>query len=167
MATRYSHTFIWDAPLDAIHAMWTDPVFQERRAQAGSPVRAEAKVTDTGAGVQISVFRQMRIDPPGFLKNFVGDSIGIQETQVWDTPASGTLLVEIQKQPGDVRGTIRAVESGGTTTVTVDAEVTVRVPLVGSKVEGYVASILQKLLDHDAELGKEWLSNPPSDAASG
>ena len=158
MATPYSHTFTWNAPLDAVHAMWTDPAFQERRAQAGSPIRAEATVTRTDRGAEISVFRLMRIDPPGFLKNFVGDSIGIQETQVWADPASGTLLVEIQKQPGDVRGNLRAVESGGVTTVTVDAEVSVRVPLLGGKVEGYVASILEGLLQHDAKLGSAWLA---------
>jgi hypothetical protein len=166
MATSYTHTFTWDAPLETVHAMWTDPVFQERRAQAGSPVRAESHVSKENGHAEISLFRLMRIDPPGFLKNFVGDSIGIQETQVWDGPAAGTLLVEIQKQPGDVRGTIRATESGATTTITVDVEVSVRVPLLGGKVEKYVAGILDQLLNHDDRLGRAWLAEQgPAPAA--
>ncbi len=158
MATRYSHTMTWDAPAAAVYAMITDPVYQEQRAQAGSPLRAESSVSDSGDGAIISVFRQMAINPPGFIKNFVGDTIGIQETQTWTSPTTATLLVEILKQPGDVRGTVRLTESGSSTVVTVDAQVAVRVPLVGGKVESYVAGILDLLLAKDEELGKAWLA---------
>jgi len=158
MATRYSHTFTWDAPPAAVHAMITDPVYQEQRAQAGSPIRAESAVSTGPDGTTISVFRLMAIDPPGFLKSFVGDSIGIQETQTWTSPTEATLLVEILKQPGDVRGTLRLRESGSSTVVTVEAQIAVKVPLVGGKVETYVAGIVDRLLDKDAELGKAWLA---------
>lgn len=158
MATRYQHTMTWDAPAAAVYAMITDPAFQEQRSQAGNPIRAESAVAPTGSGATVSVFRQMSIDPPGFIKNFVGDSIGIQETQTWTSPTTATLLVEILKQPGDVKGTVRLSESGGSTVVTVDAEIAVKVPLVGGKVEGYVAGILDKLLTKDEEIGKAWLA---------
>jgi hypothetical protein len=158
MATRYQHTFTWDAPAAAVHAMVTDPVYQEQRAQAGSPIRAESSVSTGPGGTTISVFRLMAIDPPGFIKNFVGDSIGIQETQTWTSPAEASLLVEILKQPGDVRGTIRLTESGAATVVTVEAQIAVKVPLIGGKVEGYVAGIVDRLLDKDEELGKAWLA---------
>ncbi|WP_019878222.1 DUF2505 domain-containing protein [Sporichthya polymorpha] len=158
MATRYTHTFTWDAPPAAVHAMVTDPAYQEQRAQAGNPISAEASVTGGADGTTISVYRLMAIDPPGFLKNFVGDKIGIQETQTWTSPTEATLLVEILKQPGDVRGTIRLAESGASTVVTVEASIAVKVPLVGGKVESYVASIVDRLLAKDEELGKTWLA---------
>lgn len=158
MATRYHYSMTWDAPAAAVYAMITDPAFQEQRSQAGSPIRAESAVATTGNGATISVFRQMAIDPPGFIKNFVGDSIGIQETQTWTSPTTATLLVEILKQPGDVKGTVRLSESGASTVVTVDAEIAVKVPLVGGKVEGYVAGILDKLLGKDEQIGKAWLA---------
>ena len=158
MATRYQHTMTWDAPAAAVYAMITDPAFQEQRSQAGNPIRAESAVAPTGSGATVSVFRQMSNDPPGFIKNFVGDSIGIQETQTWTSPTTATLLVEILKQPGDVKGTVRLSESGASTVVTVDAEIAVKVPLVGGKVEGYVAGILDKLLTKDEEIGRTWLA---------
>lgn len=159
MATRYQHTFTWDAPAAAVYAMITDPGYQDQRSKAGSPIRAEASVAATAGGATISVFRQMAIDPPGFIKSFVGDSIGIQETQTWTSPTEAALVVEILKQPGGVQGTLRLSESGSSTTVTVDAEIAVRVPLVGGKVEGYVASILDRLLNKDEEIGRAWLSH--------
>ena len=158
MATRYAHSFTWDAPAAAVYAMITDPAYQEQRSQAGSPLRAESSVTPTAGGATISVFRQMAIDPPGFIKSFVGDSIGIQETQTWAGPTEADLLVEILKQPGGVKGTLRLSESGSSTVVTVDAEIAVKVPLVGGKVEGYVADILDRLLNKDEELGQAWLA---------
>ncbi len=158
MATRYHHTMTWDAPAAAVYSMITDPGYQQQRSQAGSPIRAESSVTPTGDGATISVFRQMAIDPPGFIKSFVGDSIGIQETQTWTTPTRATLLVQILKQPGDVKGTLQLRESGSSTVVTVEAEISVRAPLIGGKVEGYVAGILDRLLDKDDEIGQAWLA---------
>jgi hypothetical protein len=158
MATRYSHTFTWDAPASTVYAMITDPAYQEQRSQAGNPIRAESSVSPTADGATISVFRQMRIDPPGFIKSFVGDSIGIKETQTWAGPTLATLSVQIVKQPGGVEGTLRLTESGSSTAVTVDAEITVRAPLIGGKIEGYVAGILDRLLASDEELGKAWLA---------
>jgi hypothetical protein len=35
----------------------------------------------------------------------------------------------------------------------------VKVPLVGGKVESYVAGMLDKLLTKDAELGRAWLAD--------
>jgi hypothetical protein len=166
MGTRYEHTITWEAPAAAVYAMIINPAFQEQRSQAGSPIRAESSVTRTGDGATISVFRKMAIDPPGFIKNFVGNSIGIQETQTWTSPTQATLLVEILKQPGDVKGTLRLSESGSSTVVTVNAEIAVKVPLIGGKVEGYVAGILDNLLNKDDEIGRAWLSSPSSDATS-
>jgi hypothetical protein len=148
----------WDAPAAAVYAMITDPAYQDQRAQAGNPTRAEASVSNTADGATISVFRQLAIDPPGFVKNFVGNSIGIQETQTWTSPTTANLLVEILKQPGQVRGTLRLRESGTSTEVVVDAEIAVKVPLVGGKVEGYVADILDRLLTKDEEIGRTWLA---------
>jgi hypothetical protein len=34
----------------------------------------------------------------------------------------------------------------------------VKVPLIGGKVESYVASILDRLLNKDDEIGKAWLA---------
>lgn len=158
MATRYHYTMTWDAPAAAVYAMITDPAYQEQRSQAGNPVRAESSVSPTGAGATISVFRQMAIDPPGFIKSFVGDTIGIQETQTWTSPTTADLLVEILKQPGDVRGTLRLAESGASTVVTVEAQIAVKVPLMGGKVEGYIAGILDRLLAKDEQIGKAWLA---------
>lgn len=162
---RYHHTTTYDAPAPVVYAMITDPEFQAQRCQAGNPVHAESSVTPgDGDGAIIWVNRRMRVDPPGFVKKFTGDQLTIEEIQEWhDSDGSlavrdGTVRVEVAGQPADVTGTLRLDESGGTTTVTMDAEVKVHVPLFGAKVEGYIAGILDKLLTKDSELGRAWLA---------
>jgi Protein of unknown function (DUF2505) len=161
---RYRHTMTYDAASPAVYSMLTDPAFQQRRAQWGHPVAAESSVTPgPGDGATIDVSRTLRISPPGFIKALVGENITIVESQTWPdgsgaSERTGTLNVQIKGQPGGLNGTLHLFEDGGKTTVDVDAEVKVRVPLIGGKVENYVAGMLDKLLNKDAQVGQAWLA---------
>jgi hypothetical protein len=163
---RYQHTMTYDAPVAVVYKMLTDPAFQEQRAQWGRPVASDFSVTPgpgAGDGVTIKVSRTLHIDPPAFLKALVGNNITILETQTWGDGAdavdrTGGLIVEIKGQPGGVNGTLHLTEDAGVTTVDVNAEVKVKVPLIGGKVENYVAGMLDKLLIKDAEIGRVWLA---------
>ncbi|MGQ0626025.1 MAG: DUF2505 domain-containing protein [Sporichthyaceae bacterium] len=155
----------FDAPATAVYAMLTDKVFQHHRAQKGRPVSAESDVIPAeGDGATITVQRRLAIDPPAFIKKFTGDTIAITEVQQWRDGAGsllvrdGDLTITIANQPGDVVGVLRMDEAGEATTVTIDAEIKVRVPLLGGKVESYIGEILDKLLARDAELGSAWLA---------
>jgi hypothetical protein len=165
---HYRHTMTYDALAPAVYAMLIDPAFQQRRAEWGRPVAAESSVTPgPGDGATIALSRTLNIDPPTFLKALVGNNITILESQAWadaDGAAerTGTLNVEIKGQPGGVNGTLHMFSDGGKTTVDVDAEVKVKVPLIGGKVENYVAGMLDKLLTKDAQLGQAWLAERAS-----
>ena len=71
---------------------------------------------------------------------------------------SADVEVAIPGKPGEMAGTATLVESGGRTTERVDLEVTVRLPLVGGKIEGLVADMLGKALDTEHRTGVEWLA---------
>jgi len=134
------------------------------RSSGRSPLAAESSVTPgPGDGAHIALTRTLSIDPPSFLKALIGNQITIIESQVWGDAGGtatrqGTLVVEIKGQPGGVNGTVQLTELDGKTTADVIAEVKVKVPLIGGKVESYVAGMLDKLLTKDAELGKTWLA---------
>lgn len=165
MATRYHHSMTYDAPAPQVYAILIDPEFQAQRCQAGDPVHAESSVEPgDGDGATIKVLRRMRIDPPGLIAKFVGNELTVDEVQAWrDAGGSlavrdGTLTVKVPGQPAEVNGSLRLDETNGTTTVTIEADIKVSVPLVGGKVESYIAGILDKLLTKDAELGQAWLA---------
>ncbi len=66
--------------------------------------------------------------------------------------------VSIPGKPGQMAGTIRLAESGGTTTETVDLDIKVAIPLVGGKIEGLVADMLLKALRTEQKVGRDYLS---------
>ncbi len=161
---KLTHQMTYDAPAPTVYAMLTDPVFQDRRAQAGKPVEADASVTTTDdGGSEINVNRLLAVELPGMLQKLVGDNIRIKETQTWlaaPTDAmnrDGRIAVRIAGQGGGVDGTLRMTSTASETTVDVDATIKVNVPLVGGKIESYVAEMLVKFLNKEEELGRAWL----------
>ena len=54
--------------------------------------------------------------------------------------------------------TVALVESGDTTTETVELDVSVRIPLVGGKIEAMIADMIGHALDVEHQVGVEWLS---------
>ncbi len=163
---RYHYAMVYEAPADRVYAMLVDPAFQTKRAQAGQPEHSEVTVTPgPGDGATVNVTRRMAVDLPGFIRKFTGSKLTLNEVQQWrdsagspDPVRDGTLKASITNQPGGVDGTLRVDEVGGSTTVSVDAEIKVSVPLVGGKIERYVAGMLDKLLAHEQVIGREWLA---------
>jgi hypothetical protein len=164
---KFHHEISYEAPTSAVHRMITDPEFQSQRAKAGNPEQAESSVVTTPDGeVTITVNRLMAVQLPGMLQRLTGDRVRILETQTWQpddpeaTTQTGRLTAGISGHPGGVEGTLRLAGGPDGTTVTVDADIKVNVPLVGGKIEGFIAEMLIKFLNKEQELGRAWLSKP-------
>ena len=109
----------------------------------------------------------MAVDLPGFIAKLAGGKVTLNEVQQWrdsggstDPVRDGTIKATMAGQPGGVVGTLRIDEAGGSTTVSIDAEISVQVPLVGGRIERFVADMLDKLLAYEETLGREWLAAP-------
>ena len=97
-------------------------------------------------------------DIPSFARKFVGDEILIVQTENWTSPTSADVRLTIPGKPGEAVGTLELVESGGTTTETVDLDISVKIPLVGGKIEQLIAGISRRRPRRRAAVGREWLS---------
>lgn len=166
---QYQHTTSYAAPVADVYAMLVDPKFQAQRAQAGEPEHAEAKVEPgPGDGATVVVTRRLAVDLPPFVKAVAGSSVTFNERFTWPDGAdpetgarTATAAAEIQAQPGEMRGTLRLEPDGDGTTVTLDAEVRVRVPIVGRKIERYLVDMLNRFMRTEHKLGEAWLAGPP------
>ena len=69
-----------------------------------------------------------------------------------------SIELAIPGKPAQAVGTLALTETGGTTTETVRLDVTVRIPLVGGKVETMIADMVGYALDKEHEVGVEWLA---------
>jgi hypothetical protein len=155
----------YPAPAPAVYRMMTDPEFQRQRAKAGNPEQADSSVVTTDDGdVLITLDRLLAVQLPGMLQKLTGDKVRIHETQTWHhadpeaTKRDGRLTVGVAGHSGGVEGTLHLDGSPDATAVVVDAEIKIGVPLVGGKIESWIAEMLTKFLTKDEELGRAWLN---------
>jgi hypothetical protein len=145
----------YDAPAEAVAAMLDDPAFREAVLERQHVLRGTVDID--GDVVTIEQVRSADDIPP-VARSFVGDEIVIVQTETWTGPTGATLELAIPGKPGHAAGTLLLSESGGTTTETVELGISVRIPLVGGKIEAMIADIVAHALDKEHEVGVEWLA---------
>ena len=155
MATRLTKTLTYDASAEAVAEMLDDPGFREEVLERQRVVRGSVSIE--GDHVTIEQVRSAD-DIPSFARSFVGDEILIVQTESWTSPTSADVRLAIPGKPGEAVGTLELVESGGTTTESIDLDLTVKIPLVGGKIEKLIAGIFSSALDVEQRVGREWLA---------
>ena len=155
MSTRLTKLLTYDATAEAVTAMLDDQEFREAVLEKQRVVRGSATIDG-----DVVTIEQVRggDDLPSFARSFVGDEILIVQTENWTSPTSADVRLAIPGKPGEAVGTIELVESGGTTTESIDLDLTVKIPLVGGKIEQLIAGIFSAALDVEQTVGREWLS---------
>ena len=155
MSTKLTKQLTYDASAEAVTAMLDDRAFREEVLERQHVARGSVDIQ--GDEVTIEQVRSAA-DLPSFVQKFVGDEIVIVQKEMWTSPMSADMTLSIPGKPGDAAGTLTLTESGGTTTEVIDLDVSVRIPLVGGKIESFVADLFRRGLDREHEVGVEWLS---------
>jgi hypothetical protein len=145
---------VYDAPLTEVRAMLFDPAFRETVLERQKVARGSVSVEGDTIRVQQV---QHSAGLPSFATKIVGSEIEIIRVEQWSGD-DAVLEFSIPGKPGEIHGTSRLTERDGSTVQTVDLEISVRIPLVGGKLAGLVATILTKALDKEQEAGTEWLA---------
>ena len=161
MTKRLEHALTYDAPPDAVAAMLADPAFREEDCDGQGVLRRTVTVDgDAASGsMDVTIDQVQAADGiPSFAKKFVGDEINIVQEETWTSPTQGDITVTIPGKPGQMSGTVRLAESGGTTTETVSLDIKVGIPLVGGKIEGLISDLLLKALKAENRVGRDYLS---------
>jgi hypothetical protein len=155
MGTRLTKRLTYDATAEQVAAMLDDPAFREEVLERQKVLRGSVSIE--GDHVTVEQVRSAD-DIPSFAKKFVGDEILIVQTEDWTSPTAADVRLTIPGKPGEAVGTLELVESGGTTTESVDLDLTVKIPLVGGKIEQLIAGIFSAALDVEQKVGREWLA---------
>lgn len=159
MATPFKYQMVYDAPLDAVAAMLSDPAFREEVCVAQ---RATSHSVQIDGDVSAKKVRIEMVQPtdqvPAFAAKIVGSSTEILQVENWSSPTQGDVSVTIPGKPGEMTGTARLEEKDGVTTETVEMEIKVKLPLIAGKVEAVLAKILGSALKAEAAVGREYLA---------
>ncbi len=165
MTTRLVHELTYDAPVSDVATMLADPAFRDAVCVNQKATKHDVTVEGTqpvdGAGdpmkVKIDMW-QPTSGIPGFAKKFVGAETNIVQTESWSSATHGDIHLTIPGKPGEMAGTAVLVEKDGKTVETVTLDITVRIPLVGGKIEDLIKKLLASALRAENRTGVTWLS---------
>ncbi len=159
MARRLVHEMAYDAPMTEVAAMLADPAFREEVCERQGVISAMVSIDTDDAGMQVTIDQvQSARGIPSFARKFVGEEINIVQEESWSTPTEGDVTASIPGKPGEMAGTARLTQSGGTTTETVEMTIKVNIPLVGGKIEGLISDLLLDALRAENAVGRDYLS---------
>ncbi|TDE15966.1 DUF2505 domain-containing protein [Jiangella asiatica] len=153
----------FDADPVTVFAMLTDEAYIARKTTAAKALRHEVSVSRDGDRVTIDLKRVMPPDVPDFVRRFVGDTIDIQQRDVWEPAApdgsrSGSIHLDMIGAPVKCTGTMSLSSNGASSTVTITATVKASVPLVGGKIEQAVHQGLTEAAKIEEQVGRSWLA---------
>jgi uncharacterized protein YndB with AHSA1/START domain len=152
------HEISYDAPVADVYAMLADPDFRRASAAAMGVISVEVTITPKVEGMTVRIDQVQPTEGiPGFAKRFAGDTTRAIQTEEWGSPTAGTITIETPGKPTSIGGTLTLSESGGRTTETLEAEVKVKVPLIGGKLESLMADLVAKGMDKEQGAGEAWL----------
>jgi hypothetical protein len=159
MAKRVVTQQVYEAPLATVAAMLSDPAF---RKEVCDEQNALSKTVTIDGGVDAKTVRIEMVQPtegvPGFAKKVVGATTTVIQSETWSSPSQATVDIEIPGKPGQISGTVAMVETDGVTTETVALDITVKIPLIGGKLEDLVGSMISSALRREHRVGVRYLS---------
>ena len=155
MSTKITMQLTYDASAEAVASMLGDQSFREAVLERQHVTRGSATID--GGEVILEQVRSSG-DLPSLVQKFVGDEIVIVQKETWTSPTSADVTLSIPGKPGEAAGTFTLTETGGTTTELIDLDLSVRIPLVGGKVESLVAGLVREAFDREHKVGVEWLA---------
>ena len=130
---------------------------EKRLVQMGGP-GAEVQASETTGDGGVTYTLQHGIDsadlPDMVTKLLPGGRVVIKRTEQWapaDGGYAGTGRVSIAGTPATAKATMRLGDTDGGSELAVDVQVTVKVPIVGAKVEDAVAEQIRNLLAAETE----------------
>lgn len=153
---KVTHTVRYDASVDQVCEMLTDPDFRERATLAQGAISASATV----AGGRVTVDARRPDDEiPAFARKLIGDvELHITQTEDWaDDVYEALMTIATTGLPASIRGTRSLVEDGDGTLDVFEGEATAKVPLLGGKIEKLLADKLAHGWDAEHRVGVAWL----------
>ena len=156
---KFRHDMTYDAALADVSAMLDDPAYRDEVMKAQGGTRGTFEI-ETDGDITTAVVDQVQpaTGLPSFATKLVGSEINIVQREEWSSAEYADLHVTIPGKPGQLVGSISLVEDGGTTTETVEGEITVNIPLVGGKLEKLIADMLRKALRAEENVARGYLA---------
>ncbi len=153
---KVTHSVRYEASVEEVYAMLSDPAFREHATLAQGAVSADATVD--GGSVRID-FRRHNDEVPGFARKLIGgEELHATQAEDWSDDAyEADMSITTEGIPAGIHGTRTLVEDGDGTLDTFEGESRAKIPLVGGKIEKLLAEKLVLGWNVEHRAGVAWL----------
>ena len=153
-------TFAFRGSPDRVASMLVNPSFAQH---VGAKIKADnVTVTDIDRGLT-AVFT---VVTPDAARRIMGSMMSVTETVTWSDPSpdgsrKGRLTMSVAGVPASIDGPIDLSPTSTGSDMVYDADFTVRIPLMGRKIEQMAHKYLAQMVETCEQVGNEWLDNNP------
>jgi hypothetical protein len=149
----------FDADVDTVAALMTDPDFVVDRCLAIGELSAECHADEDGDTVTLHTTRVARQDLPGFLTKLVGEEQTVTVHEVWqhlgDNRCKGRYTVRTARAPIEIEGRFTLEPEGSGSLYKVEHRFHVPIPLIAGRIEKVlrrqITATVEAELDYAAE----------------
>lgn len=162
MPTPRKINYEYSADPDTVAALLRDPDFLKRRSEQSGDRNVEVKIEELPDGLRVVVARDREVELPSFAKKMFKPQNRIIENTRWRRETDRWVAeyeVVVAGIPGEVKGKSTLRPSATGCTYESAFEVTARIPLVGGRLEGFVADKLEETFRTNAERNAEQLKS--------
>lgn len=152
---KHSMESRYEAPRAVLLRMFADRAFHERKLDAMGIARYEVlQFQADDARARVSIARQVPVQLPGIKKS--SGSSRVVHTEDWDLQkGTATIVAEPQGMPIEMRCSARIEDDGDDACVVrYDWDIKANVPVVGRKLEKFVASDMETRAEQEADAGR-------------
>ena len=168
MPTPRTVTYEYPSAPDAVARLLSDPEFLRRRSEEAGEANVEVAIEDAGDGLRVVVARDKQVNLPAFARKMFSNLNRVVDSVTWRRQGEewvSEYAIRIGGIPGEIQGrsTLMPLSSGCRHESSF--EVTARVPVFASKLEAFVADLVERSFREYADRNAEWLQRSPESAA--
>lgn len=149
-------------PVSKVWAAFTDPDFYQAKFEGIGHRNVEVIATESDAdGFSIEVSREVPLEVPGFLRSMLGEWNTLLQNERWSAGGKGDyaneLEIEARGVPAAMTGTMKLTSKGKGCVNEVAITIRASVPLIGGKLEQFVARDTEATLEAEYEFIQGYL----------
>lgn len=137
----------YNATVEQVFALLTDPKWLEARSLALGELSAKVKVKKSAKGVTLSMTRRVRRDLPALVAKVLPAESDLQFEETW-TPADGgydgVLTMDIVGQPVKMRAEFTLESTGKTCIYRIEHQTKCSIPLLGGPVAKFAQGQVER-----------------------
>lgn len=155
---RYRRELSYEAAPDDVFAMLADPAFRERVGAEQGVASIDVRLTRDGPGFSLVIDTlQDTAGLPAIARKIAGDTTQAIVREEWADATGGTVEITAPGKPTKAVGTVGLSPSATGTTYVLELDVTVKVPIIGAKLEKVMADNIEQGLSTEHSVGTAWL----------